>query len=79
MHSAVAAPRLNADEIRERARGHWPSILSRLAIHVPSGPMKHGPCPACVGTDRFRFDDKDGRGTWFCNQCSPQAGKALTW
>lgn len=23
----------------------------------------------CDGKDRFRFDDKDGRGTWFCNQC----------
>ena len=29
----------------------------------------HGPCPMCGGTDRFRFDDKEGRGTWFCNQC----------
>lgn len=74
MHSAVDSPRLNAGEIRERTRWHWPCILSRLAIHVPSVPMKHGPCPACEGTDRFRFDDKDGHGTWFCNQCSPQAG-----
>jgi putative DNA primase/helicase len=23
----------------------------------------------CDGSDRFRFDDKEGRGTWFCNQC----------
>ncbi|HTM78244.1 MAG TPA: toprim domain-containing protein [Devosia sp.] len=25
-------------------------------------------CPVCGGKDRFRFDDKDGKGTWFCNQ-----------
>jgi putative DNA primase/helicase len=23
----------------------------------------------CGGTDRYRFDDKDGSGSWFCNQC----------
>ena len=74
MRSAVAAPRLNTDEIREQARGHWPAILSRLAIDVPSSPKKHGPCPVCGGTDRFRCDDKDGSGSWFCNQCTPQAG-----
>ena len=74
MRSTVAAPRLSVDEIREQACGHWLSILSRLAIHVPPSPMKHGPCPACGGTDRFRFDDKDGRGTWFCSRCRPQFG-----
>ena len=74
MHSTVTSPRLNADEIREQVRGHWSSVLLRLAIHVPPSPMQHGPCPACGGNDRFRFDDTDGRGTWFCNQCRPQAG-----
>ena len=34
----------------------------------------HGPCPGCGGEDRFRFDDKDGRGTFFCNQRTPPAG-----
>lgn len=28
---------------------------------------KHGPCPICGGKDRYRFDDKDGDGTYFCN------------
>ncbi|MCP9841645.1 hypothetical protein KBY93_13540 [Synechococcus sp. J7-Johnson] len=36
---------------------------------------KHHPCPVCGGTDRFRFDDLDGRGTWLCNQCAPKPGK----
>ena len=59
---------------REEARGYWPSILQTLNIAVPSKPMQHGPCPVCGGKDRFRFDDKDGLGTWFCNQCTPRAG-----
>jgi putative DNA primase/helicase len=28
----------------------------------------------CEGADRFRFDDKDGRGTYFCSQCGPGDG-----
>ena len=30
---------------------------------------KHQPCPACGGTDRYRWDNDDGNGGWFCNQC----------
>lgn len=50
------------------AIGRWPYILSALGIKVPSA-GHHGACPACGGKDRFRLDDKAGRGTWFCNQC----------
>ncbi len=38
---------------------------------------KHGPCPACGGKDRFRLDDKAGRGTWFCNLCGAGDGLDL--
>ena len=65
---------LNLDALRATARGRWPQTLSTLGIDVPNHPKKHGPCPACGGKDRFRFDDEDGRGTWFCNQCDPKAG-----
>lgn len=37
---------------------------------------KHGPCPVCGGKDRFRFDNKNGKGTFFCNQCG--AGDGIT-
>jgi putative DNA primase/helicase len=50
------------------SRNHWPQILTGLGIAVPDN-NKHGPCPICGGKDRFRFDDKQGRGTWICNQC----------
>ena len=69
--------RLDARTIHSQAQGRWRAILTRLNIHVPARPMQHGPCPACGGKDRFRFDDLEGRGTWYCNQCEPHAGDGL--
>lgn len=65
---------LDVATVREAARGHWRSILAQLSINVPNDPKKHSPCPICGGKDRFRFDDRDGHGSWFCNQCEPHAG-----
>jgi putative DNA primase/helicase len=31
----------------------------------------------CGGGDRFRFDDRDGRGTWICNRCGSGDGAEL--
>lgn len=60
-----------------KAQGRWSYILNQLGIDVPVG-GKHGACPICgEGTDRFRFDDQEGRGTYFCNQCEHQAGDGL--
>lgn len=57
------------------ANGRWLSILNGLGLSICG--HKHQPCPVCGGKDRFRFDDKDGRGTWFCNQCEPNCGDGL--
>lgn len=57
------------------ARGHWPRILPALGVKVVRN--RHMPCPMCQGTDRFRFDDKGGRGTWICNQCGAGDGMDL--
>ena len=46
----------------------WYFIFASLGIDVPANPRRHGPCPICGGRDRFRFDAKNGAGTWFCNQ-----------
>lgn len=64
------------NELRERARHHWQGILGSLGI---SGSLKnkHQPCPVCGGKDRFRFDDKDGYGTFICNQCGAGDGFRL--
>lgn len=37
-----------------------------------------GPCPVCRGgKDRFRFDNKGGIGSWWCQQCGPGNGYQL--
>ncbi|CTT46713.1 putative prophage DNA primase [Escherichia coli] len=58
-----------------RALGHWPRILPALGIQVLKN--RHQPCPVCGGSDRFRFDDREGRGTWYCNQCGAGDGLKL--
>ncbi len=55
------------DAVRSAAKGQWRGVLSRLGISVPDT-AKHAPCPGCGGRDRFRFDDKDGGGSFLCSQ-----------
>jgi putative DNA primase/helicase len=57
-------------KITDLSTGHWPSILSALAgLSSEQLTDKHQPCPLCGGKDRYRFDDLDGTGSWFCNDC----------
>ncbi|MFB2832588.1 primase-helicase zinc-binding domain-containing protein, partial [Aeromonas jandaei] len=63
-------------DVAAAACGHWPMVLASLGIDVPGG-RKHGPCPACGGKDRFRLDDKGGRGTFICNECGAGDGLDL--
>lgn len=58
----------------ERARGRWREILPQLGVSVRYLVNKHGPCPICGGKDRYRFDDKDGTGSYYCNQCGAGTG-----
>lgn len=67
---------MSVTSVTSAARGHWPHILSSLGIDIPAG-KRHGACPKCGGKDRFRLDDKEGRGTWFCNQCGNGDGLDL--
>ena len=61
-------------DVRSKANGYWPSILERLAI--PTN-RSEGPCPACGGNTRYRFDNKDNRGTYFCSHCGAGTGLDL--
>lgn len=58
------------------AQGRWVEILSTVGgIPVSYLDNKHKPCPSCRdGEDRFRFDDQDGNGTWFCSHCGGRDG-----
>jgi putative DNA primase/helicase len=61
----------------ERARGRWREILPLLGIDAQFLSGRHGPCPLCGGRDRFRFDDRNGEGTYYCNQCGAGVGVLL--
>lgn len=61
-----------------RAQGRWAGILPEFGIDRRFLTGKHGPCPICCdGKDRFRFDNKEGRGTFFCSVCGAGDGVDL--
>lgn len=63
-------------DVIESARGRWREVLPQIGVAPKFLTGKHGPCPLCGGKDRYRFDDKDGAGTYFCSQCG--AGNGFT-
>ena len=67
--------KMNVTDTVKQACGHWPRILPALGMKVIKN--RHQACPVCGGADRFRFDDKEGRGTWFCNRCGAGDGLKL--
>jgi len=64
-------------KLSEQMRGRWVDILTTIGIDRGLLKNKHGPCPICGGSDRFRFDNKDGEGTYYCNGCGPGDGVTL--
>ncbi len=72
----MSQPTRIVSDVLASAIGHWPDLLTAVGIDTPRH-GKHGPCPACSGKDRFRLDDKGGRGTWICGQCGAGDGLDL--
>jgi putative DNA primase/helicase len=68
---------IRAAELADCIGAGWPELLERLGIGREFLSNKHGPCPACGGTDRYRFDNKRGHGNFFCNGCGAGDGFAL--
>lgn len=65
----------------DQASGRWPEILMALGGLSPEQlTNKHQACPACGGTDRFRWDQDNGPGGCYCNQCGgkDQAGGGMS-
>lgn len=48
----------------------------QVGISEKSLSGKHGPCPLCDSKDNFRFDNKNGAGTWICT-CGSGYGTGL--
>ena len=59
------------------AKGKWRGILLNLGVPEAALHDRHGPCPLCGGNDRFRWDNKDGRGSYICGQCGAGDGMKL--
>jgi len=55
----------------------WDIALPKFGIDPKFLSKKHGPCPTCGGTDRFRFDNKGGKGTFYCSYCGAGNGISL--
>lgn len=65
------------DKTAHAAKGKWKGIL--LSFGLPESCLKdrHGPCPLCGGKDRFRWDNREGKGTYICGQCGAGDGMKL--
>ena len=66
-----------SSEIIKNSRGHWQGILASFGVDRNLLTNNHSPCPCCKGKDRFRFDNKNGNGTYYCNQCGAGDGMNL--
>lgn len=64
-------------ELREIARYKWHGILKAIGLEDRFTKNSHGPCPICGGKDRYRFDNRDGYGTYFCSMCGAGDGVKL--
>jgi len=58
------------------AKGKWRGILMHLGVPESVLVNKHGPCPLCASKDNFRFDNREGSGSWICT-CAAGDGMAL--
>jgi len=58
-------------DIKDQYAGKWKSIHSYIGIDNSLLSGKHTDCPLCCseGSNRFRYENKNGRGNYFCNQC----------
>src|SRR6266566_4394927 len=63
--------------LRDRAQGRWLGILPALGIQESFLTGKRAPCPLCGGKDRWRWGNREGRGTWICSRCGAGDGIAL--
>lgn len=62
------------EKIQDRAVNRWADILPALGVSQSFLTGKHGACPWCSGTDRFRYDNRNGSGSFICSRCGSGSG-----
>lgn len=72
----MGKPKFQLDDVKAHARGKWDMIFPQFAITMLPK-KRHSPCPACGGSDRFRYDDKKEMGDFYCNGCGAGDGFEL--
>jgi putative DNA primase/helicase len=60
--------RLDAADVHRLLAGRWREVLVSLGVPEDFLSRRNVPCPACGGTDRFTFDDRQRHGDYFCRQ-----------
>ena len=66
---------MSLEKTVENARGRWRDILIHFGVEARFLEDRHGPCPLCRdGEDRFRWDNTDGNGGYYCSACGPGSG-----
>ena len=69
---------MSLEKTVENARGKWRDILIHFGVDPKFLEDRHGPCPLCGdGKDRFRWDNNDGNGGYYCSACGPGSGMHL--
>lgn len=63
-----------ASPLRDRASGRWRDLLTHFGVDSRFLSPRHGPCPFCGGKDRFRWDNTDGSGSFYCSACGAGDG-----
>ena len=69
----------------EAANGYWDAILAHfIGTDFLKYTRKEGPCPNCEGETRFRYDNKDGSGSFYCRHCGAGYGidliqRVMSW
>jgi putative DNA primase/helicase len=74
---------MTVSEVHARVGNTWPQVLASLSVPEEYRREKigkreiHGPCPDCGGTDRYFFDNRHGRGDFYCRNCGAGDGFKL--
>ena len=63
-----------AKQLKQLSNNKWKPALTAAGVDPKHLDGNHHPCPACGGTDRFKYDKDKTGGLHYCNQCGAGDG-----